>query len=100
MAITLSRKTAQKIVDTIKDVCGHDINYINTNGIIFASTNPSRIGDFHEIGKKVIESAETIEIKKLLPQSELAANLMKSASLLSLPKKSLHLFCASRKSIL
>ena len=62
MAITLSRKTAQKIVDTIKDVCGHDINYINTNGIIFASTNPSRIGDFHEIGKKVIESAETIEI--------------------------------------
>lgn len=62
MAITLSKQTAQKIVDTIKDVCGHDINYINKNGTIFASTNAARIGDFHEIGNKVISTNETIEI--------------------------------------
>lgn len=62
MPITLSKQTAQKIVDTVKDVCGHDINFINTNGIIFASTDTNRIGDFHEIGKKVIMSMETIEV--------------------------------------
>ncbi len=62
MAITLSKQMAERIVDTVKDVCGHDINFINTKGIIFASTDPSRIGNFHEIGKKVVESKETIEV--------------------------------------
>ena len=62
MAISLSKQTAQKIVDTIKDVCGHDINYINRHGIIFASTNPSRIGDYHEIGQTVVQTEKTIEI--------------------------------------
>lgn len=62
MAISLSKKMAQKIVETVKDVCGHDINFINTEGIIFASTDESRIGEFHEIGKKIIESKEIIEV--------------------------------------
>ena len=63
MAITLSRQTAQKIVESIKDVCRHDINYIDTNGIIFASTDTARIGEFHEIGKKVAETKEIIEVE-------------------------------------
>lgn len=63
MAYTLPRKTAQKIVETVKDVCGHNINFINTSGIIFASTDESRIGDFHEIGKKVIDTQEIIEVE-------------------------------------
>ena len=63
MSIYLSRKSAQKIVDTVKDVCGHDINFINTDGIIFASTNEIRIGEFHEIGKKVIDTREIIEVE-------------------------------------
>ncbi|MGI6110016.1 MAG: sugar diacid recognition domain-containing protein [Eubacteriaceae bacterium] len=50
------------IVDTVKDVCGHDINFINTKGIIFASTDTERIGDFHEIGKKVVTTKQTIEV--------------------------------------
>lgn len=62
MAISLSRQTAQKIVDTVKDICGQDINFINTSGVIFASTNSDRIGDFHEIGKKVVETEQTIEV--------------------------------------
>ena len=48
MSVYLSKRTAQKIVDTVKDVCGYDINFINPKGIIFASTDFSRIGDFHE----------------------------------------------------
>lgn len=63
MAITLSKRTAQKIVDTVKDVCGQDINFINTEGIIFASTNEKRIGEFHEIGKKVVDTKEIIEVE-------------------------------------
>lgn len=47
MSISLSKQTAQKIVDTVKDVCGHNINFINPKGVIFASTDSSRIGDFH-----------------------------------------------------
>lgn len=63
MTLTLSKELAQKIVDTVKDVCGYDINFINTDGIIFASTNTKRIGEFHEIGKKVIETREIIEVE-------------------------------------
>lgn len=63
MAISLSRQTAQKIVDTVKDVCGFDINFINPKGIIFASTDEARVGDYHEIGRKVAETKETIEVE-------------------------------------
>lgn len=62
MSISLSRQTAQKIVDTVKDVCGFDINFINPKGIIFASTDEARVGDYHEIGRKVIETGKTIEV--------------------------------------
>lgn len=63
MAFTLKRATAQNIVETVKDVCGCDINFINTSGIIFASTNSVRIGEFHEIGKKAAEIKEIIEVQ-------------------------------------
>lgn len=58
----ISKNTAQQIVDTVKDVCGYDINYISTEGIIIASTSPERIGDFHEIGRKAAVSKETLEV--------------------------------------
>ena len=58
----ISQKTAQQIISTIKDICGHDINFIDEKGIIFASTNASRIGDFHEIGKKAVTTRTTIEV--------------------------------------
>lgn len=50
MANTISQRTAQEIVKTVKDVCGYDINFIRPDGIIDASTDPGRIGTFHEIG--------------------------------------------------
>ena len=46
----------------VKDVCAHDINFIDSKGIIFASTNKKKIGDFHEIGLQVIKTGETIEV--------------------------------------
>lgn len=53
---------AQQIVNTVKDVCGYDINFIRENGEIFASTNPERIGTFHEIGRHAASSGSTIEV--------------------------------------
>ena len=62
MAHSIKQDVAQQIVEAVKDVCSHDINFINSNGIIFASTNRKRIGDFHEIGLRVIQTGEAIEV--------------------------------------
>ena len=63
MAFSIKQNVAQQIVDAVKDVCSHDINFINSDGIIFASTNTKRIGDFHEIGLQVIKTGQTIEVE-------------------------------------
>ena len=60
---TISQKTAQQIVDTVKSICGFDINFINAEGIVLASTAPGRIGSFHEAGRRAILAGDTIEVK-------------------------------------
>ena len=62
MAFSIKQEVAQQIVEAVKDVCSHDINFIDSKGIIFASTNSKRIGDFHEIGLRVIKTGETLEV--------------------------------------
>ena len=62
MANIISQRTAQEIVETVKDVCGYDINFIRPDGIIDASTNPDRIGTFHEIGHKAAVTGQTLEV--------------------------------------
>ena len=54
----IDRETAQYIVDTVKSVCGKDINYIDARGIIIASTDHSRVDSFHEIGYQVVSPRE------------------------------------------
>lgn len=51
----ISKKTAQQIVDSVKDVCGHDVNFIQPDGSILASTNPERVGTYHEIGHRAAQ---------------------------------------------
>ena len=62
MVNSISKQLAQQIVDTIHDVCGYHINFINTQGKIYASSNPERIETFHEIGRRVAVYGETIEV--------------------------------------
>ena len=73
----IHRKTAQQIVDTVKDVCGYDINFINESGLVIASTDPARIGMIHEGGKQVIERGETLEVNQddLLPGTKKGVNI-------------------------
>ena len=56
----IDRILAAQVVNTVKDVCGRDVNFINQYGIIFASTDPERVGTFHEIGHQAALTGETI----------------------------------------
>ena len=53
---------AQQIVDTVKDVCGHNINFISSEGKIIASTDSGRVGTFHEIGKQAAITEQLLEV--------------------------------------
>lgn len=48
----ITRVLAQQIVNTVKDLCGQKVNFIDCSGTIFANTAESRIGMFHEIGQQ------------------------------------------------
>lgn len=63
MAQRIRKSTAQQIVETVKDVSGFDINFIDRDGIIFASTDLKRVGDYHEIGFQVVKTGKTIEVE-------------------------------------
>lgn len=58
----VSKDVAQKIVSSMKEIIRQDINFIDTDGIIIASTDSRRIGDFHEAGKEVTQSNKMIII--------------------------------------
>lgn len=62
MKQNISQKTAQQIADTVKDVCGYDINFILPDGTILASTNPDRIGTYHEIGQQAAHMGSLLEV--------------------------------------
>lgn len=51
---------AQNIVEEMKKIIGYNINFINIEGIIIASTDKKRMGIHHEEGKKIIRSNENL----------------------------------------
>ncbi|MBY7144571.1 helix-turn-helix domain-containing protein [Virgibacillus sp. NKC19-3] len=59
----ISTKLAQTIVSDMKEIINQDINYINTDGIIIASTNINRVGAFHGGGKKVRDTKDNLIIR-------------------------------------
>ncbi len=52
MALSVRNQLAQQIVDTIRSICDYDINFIDTDGRILVSTDASRVGEFHEPGRR------------------------------------------------
>ena len=44
------KEIAEKIVKELKGIIGKDFNYIDTDGKIIASTDPKRVGTYHEGG--------------------------------------------------
>ena len=59
----IDRKLAQQIVDTVKDVCGQNVNFIDGAGLIYASTDAGRIGSYHEIGRQAAVAGKAIEVE-------------------------------------
>ncbi len=51
----LSQSDAMNIVTEIKGILGRDINIIEKDGVILASTNRSRVGTVHEGARRLIE---------------------------------------------
>ena len=60
----ISKVIAQQIVDTVNDLCSHNINFIDEKGIIIASSDPSRIGTYHEIGHRAVIEQRTIAVSE------------------------------------
>lgn len=56
----LSKQLAAQIVNAVYEVVENDINLINTSGIIIGSTNPRRIGTFHEAGCEAVKTGTPI----------------------------------------
>lgn len=50
----ISKQAAYKLVEALHQVIQSDVNYINTDGVIIASSNPSRLGGSHNTAKKII----------------------------------------------
>ena len=58
----ISQRQAEEIVNTLKSVIQEDINFISPEGIIIASSDEKRVGDFHEGAKMVAETMEPLII--------------------------------------
>ncbi len=71
MSDVIQARLATQIVDTLKTICHHDINFIDVNGRISASTDPARIGGYHIGGHEAAASGRIIAIEKDDPQKEL-----------------------------
>lgn len=53
--VHISKRNAEQIVKEISGIIGESVNMMNSDGIIIASTDISRIGTFHEGAKRLID---------------------------------------------
>jgi carbohydrate diacid regulator len=59
----ISSTLAQTIVTDMKKIINQELNFIDTDGLVIASTDPKRINTFHEGAKKVISTKENLIIE-------------------------------------
>ena len=62
MSVEISDALASQIVESVKEVCGYDVNFISPDGMILMSTDHERIGTFHEIGRRAAISGQVTEV--------------------------------------
>lgn len=60
----VSPHLAQNIVESMKSIIKQDINFIDSDGTIIASTDPDRIGTFHEAGRTVYQLKRVLVISE------------------------------------
>lgn len=64
MTKILNSALGQQIVDAVREVVDQDINFINADGIIIASTDAKRVGGFHEAGYEVAHKRKMIIVSE------------------------------------
>ena len=64
MAQMIHKQLANQIVNTLKSICEHDINFIDVNGKIYASTDKVRVGNYHSIGYQAAKTGKTIAVEE------------------------------------
>ncbi|MGX8698532.1 MAG: CdaR family transcriptional regulator [bacterium] len=64
MAARIGRTLAGQIVETLKSICDRDINFIDPDGRIIASTDPERVNSYHEGGHEASRTGEIIVIER------------------------------------
>lgn len=60
----ISKELAESIVCEMKKIIEKDLNFIDSTGIIIASTDSSRVGTYHEGGKQAITINDVIKINR------------------------------------
>lgn len=61
--MVIKSELAQQIVDSVKTIVDKNINFIDRKGIIIASTDLNRVGDFHEAGYQAVRLAEVRSVE-------------------------------------
>ncbi|WP_158606317.1 MULTISPECIES: sugar diacid recognition domain-containing protein [unclassified Pyramidobacter] len=52
--MNISRDSAMRIVTEMSSIIGHDVNMMDEQGIIIASTDPERLGTFHSGARELL----------------------------------------------
>ena len=61
--MNISKNLATNILQQLKNIINQDLNYINEDGTIMASTDPKRVGTFHAASVECIKREKTIIIE-------------------------------------
>ena len=59
----ISQNLATNILYQMKDIINQDLNYINIDGTIIASTDPKRVGTFHAASLECIRKGKQVTIE-------------------------------------
>ena len=70
MPARIQNQLAQQIVDTLKTICIHDINFIDIHGIICASTDPGRVGGYHSGGYEAAHQGRIVTVEQDSPEGD------------------------------
>ena len=58
----LAARQAQDIVEDIGAIVRQNINMMDGDGVIIASTDPTRLGNFHEGAKRIIDEGDGVAL--------------------------------------
>ncbi|RSX58491.1 CdaR family transcriptional regulator [Bifidobacterium samirii] len=58
----IDQRIAQTIVESIKGIISHDINFFDTDGVMTASTDLTRIGSFHDAARLAARTKRTVAV--------------------------------------